>query len=107
MLTERREQMSRKSAGWRAVAGVLLVLTSLGAQRPFREYPGREYTDFPLPPDYRDQAETPETRAVRASLGWAGGPRGYPGLPHLWHKNKTNLYRSPITLKDTLMSRNI
>src|SRR5438046_2098764 len=25
--------------------------------RPFREYPGREYEDFPLPPDYREQTE--------------------------------------------------
>jgi hypothetical protein len=34
-----------------------LVLTSLAAQRAFREYPGREYESFPLPPDYRDKAE--------------------------------------------------
>ena len=26
-------------------------------QLPFREYPGREYEDFPLPPDYQVPAE--------------------------------------------------
>ncbi len=26
-------------------------------QKPFREYPGQEYNDFPLPPDYQQPAE--------------------------------------------------
>jgi hypothetical protein len=58
--------MIHKSAGWRVVAGTLLVLTSLVAQRPFRQYPGNEYNDFPLPPDYQDKAE------------WAFGRLMYP-----------------------------
>ena len=29
----------------------------LFAQRPFREYPGWEYNDFPLPPDYQQPGE--------------------------------------------------
>jgi hypothetical protein len=50
--------MIRKSTAWRAAAGVLMVLTSLAAfQRPFREFPGREYNDFPLPPDFQEPAE--------------------------------------------------
>ena len=49
--------MTHTRTAWRAVAGTLLVLTSLAAQRAFREYPGREYESFPLPPDYRDKAE--------------------------------------------------
>jgi hypothetical protein len=57
MLTEG-ARMIHKSAGWRAAAGALLVLTSLAAfQRPFREYPGREYSDFPLPRDFQEPAE--------------------------------------------------
>ncbi len=40
-----------------ALSGVLLSLTALLAQRPFREYPGFEYEDFPLPPDYREKTE--------------------------------------------------
>ncbi len=50
--------MSYRRACWRAAGGVLLVLTSLAAfQRPFREYPGREYNDFPLPKDYLTNGE--------------------------------------------------
>jgi hypothetical protein len=26
-------------------------------QKPFREYPGQEYNDFPVPPDYREKTE--------------------------------------------------
>ena len=53
------------------MAGTLLVLTSLAAfQRPFRQYPGREYEDFPLPPDYHDKAE------------WAFGRLMYPPAPY-------------------------
>jgi len=41
-----------------AIAGSLLLLTALSAfQKPFREYPGFEYENFPLPPDYQDKAE--------------------------------------------------
>ena len=40
----------------RRVAAVLLSLSLIGAlyglQLPFRQYPGLEYDDFPLPPDY-------------------------------------------------------
>jgi hypothetical protein len=39
-----------------AVGGVLL------AQRPFREYPGWEYTNFPLPDDFRENAEFTRAR---------------------------------------------
>jgi hypothetical protein len=31
--------------------------TSESKLKPFREYPGREYVDFPLPPDYREKTE--------------------------------------------------
>ena len=48
-------------ASVRNVAVVILALgTIVGAfaqLRPFRQYPGREYGDFPLPPDYTDKAE--------------------------------------------------
>src|ERR1039457_7267669 len=53
----RRQEMTHTRTAWRAVAGTLLVLTSLTAQRAFREYPGREYENFPVPPDYKDKAE--------------------------------------------------
>ena len=68
-----------KSAAGRAVAGTLLVLTSLVAfQRPFRQYPGREYEDFPLPPDYQDKAEWVFARLMYppAMYGGRGFGRG-------------------------------
>ncbi len=38
--------------------GVLVCAGALFAfERPFREYPGMEYSDFPLPPDYQERTE--------------------------------------------------
>jgi hypothetical protein len=71
--------MIHKSAAWRAVAGTLLVLTSLAAfQRPFRQFPGNEYNDFPLPPDYQDKAEWAFARLMYppAMYGGRGFGRG-------------------------------
>jgi hypothetical protein len=70
--------MIHKSA-WAAAAGTLLILTSLAAfQRPFREYPGREYNDFPLPHDYQDKAEWTFARLMYppAMYGGRGFGRG-------------------------------
>ncbi len=49
--------------------------TSRKAQepRPFREYPGWEYNDFPLPPDYQQPGEWVFARFMyRAVLSWRG-----------------------------------
>lgn len=64
------------------LAALLVSLVSLGAlraQKPFREYPGNEYTDFPLPPDYQQPAEWTRGRLkyhsvpVHAGMGyWEG-----------------------------------
>jgi hypothetical protein len=40
-----------------ALACVSLVCSVYAFQRPFREYPGWEYEDFPLPPDWQEKAE--------------------------------------------------
>jgi len=41
-----------------ALAGAAAALAAVSDVRlPFREYPGIEYNDFPLPPDYREQTE--------------------------------------------------
>src|ERR1700686_1537915 len=51
--------------------------------RPFREYPGVEYDDFPLPPDYREQTEW-----VFARLMYPGvAVRGFRGNPDWKHGN--------------------
>ena len=49
--------MQLRKAAWRAAVGTAVFLTALLAQRPFREFPGNEYEEFPLPPDYQDKAE--------------------------------------------------
>ena len=40
-----------------AAVAVLTLFTTLHAQKPFREYPAIEYSDFPLPADYKEPAE--------------------------------------------------
>jgi hypothetical protein len=54
----------------------IAFLGALSAQRPFREYPGVEYNDFPLPPDYREKTE------------WAFGRLMYPPMPGVHGRNR-------------------
>jgi Domain of unknown function (DUF4159) len=60
------------------VASVLaLMLTGLFAfQKPFREYPGLEYNDFPLPKDFSQPAEFVFARLMYPQAGGRGGFRG-------------------------------
>ena len=37
--------------------GTVFLASVWAFQRPFRQYPGREYGDFPLPPDWQQPAE--------------------------------------------------
>jgi hypothetical protein len=56
----------------RRVRCLLLGLSVLGAlcavQQPFREYPGFEYEQFPLPPDYRQPSEWVFARLMYPSV---------------------------------------
>ena len=49
----------------------------LRAQRPFKEYAGSEYENFPLPPDYQQKTEWTRARlrypSVYGNRGWRGG----------------------------------
>jgi hypothetical protein len=58
---------------------LLLAVASLSAllafQRPFRQYPGVEYDDFPLPPDYQQKTEFAFARLMYPQV--AGRFRGY------------------------------
>ena len=49
-----------------ALSGTFSLLL---AQRPFKEYPGREYTDFPLPPDWTRPAEWTRARLRVPAIG--------------------------------------
>jgi len=62
-----RRIVRRIVAGGAAVG--IAFLGALSAQRPFREYPGVEYNDFPLPADYQEKTE------------WAFGRLMYPPMP--------------------------
>ena len=87
--------MIYRNLGWRAVAGMLLMLTTLVAQRPFRQYPGREYNDFPLPPDYQDKAEWAFARLMYPPAMYGGG-RGF-GRGRFGGANWTQGYSSWTT----------
>lgn len=46
----------------------------LRAQKPFKEYPGVEYNDFPLPPDYQKKAEWTRARLRYPDFRGIAGP---------------------------------
>jgi hypothetical protein len=53
-----------------AVIGGFLALSAIYAfQRPFRQYPGVEYDDFPLPPDYQEKTEWVFARLMYPPIG--------------------------------------
>ncbi|HLF10855.1 MAG TPA: DUF4159 domain-containing protein [Gammaproteobacteria bacterium] len=60
------------------LAGIALAGTALADPRPFREYPGIEYYDFPLPHDYMNPAEwtlgrlmyPASTYSCRGNMAW-------------------------------------
>jgi hypothetical protein len=61
---------------WLILAGLLPVGLLWSFQRPFREYPGREYEQFPLPPDYQEKTEWAFARLMYPpSYGGRGGFR--------------------------------
>jgi hypothetical protein len=65
-----------------ALPGLLLLSTALAwQQRPFREYPGVEYEDFPLPPDFREQTEWVFARLMYPAVN-VGGFRGNQDWKH-------------------------
>jgi hypothetical protein len=68
-------------------AGLLLLVLAFGtwgilrAQKPFKEYPGNEYNDFPLPEDYNKPAEW-----IRARLKYSDyySRRGFRRFAGAW-----------------------
>jgi hypothetical protein len=63
-----------------AVLALVTIATALAQLRPFREYPGREYENFPLPPDYREKTEWVFARLMYPSFRNRVGRRlGYSG----------------------------
>jgi hypothetical protein len=56
-------------------AGALLLLGVLyAAQKPWREYPGLEYSNYPIPPDFQEQTEWAFARLMYPPVSaWRGG----------------------------------
>jgi hypothetical protein len=76
---------------WSALSILAGVVSCAGAvcafQREFREYPGTEYNDFPLPADYKDKSEF-----VFARLMYPDGRGGGFGFGRFsdWREGRTN-----------------
>src|SRR5579864_2204936 len=67
---------------WRISGGVVAFLGTLYAlQEPFREYPGVEYNNFPLPSDYQEKTEWTFARLMypQVSGRYGFGYRRYSG----------------------------
>jgi hypothetical protein len=56
------------------VAAAVFAFAAVGAlyafQKPFREYPGQEYSDFPLPDDYQEKTEFVFARMMYPQGNW-------------------------------------
>jgi len=86
--------MSSGRAFWRQasrrLAGVGVIVGSAFAfQLPFREYPGVEYNDFALPPDYQEQTEWVFARLMYPPAPGARFARRYRGSQDWTHGNSS------------------
>src|SRR5690242_20183584 len=67
--------------------GIVLAGALFALQRPFRQFPGREYGDFPLPPDWGEQGEWTFARLMYPpSPYFRGGFRGRYGGGYPWQQ---------------------
>src|SRR4051812_46443083 len=69
--------MDLKKALWRVSAGAAFLGALYAFQRPFREYPGVEYSDFPLPADAAEKTEWVFARLMYPSAPSARFVRRY------------------------------
>jgi hypothetical protein len=70
------------------LAGSLALITALSAfQRPYRQVPGAEYDNYPLPPDYREKTEWVFARLMYPPVG-----RYYGGFQFMgsWKEGASN-----------------
>jgi hypothetical protein len=58
-------------------SGLALLGAVCAFQRPFREYPGREYSDFPVPPDFQEKTEWVFARLMYPPAYGVHGRGGY------------------------------
>jgi uncharacterized protein DUF4159 len=79
--------MNLRKAFWRVGCGLACLGVLCAFQRPFREFPGVEYSvgEVPLPPDYQEKTEF-----AFARLMFPPGPlNGYQGRDWNWHEGNS------------------
>jgi len=54
-----------------------VCVAAVWGQRPFREYPGREYESFPIPPDWQEKTEWVFARLMYPTMPGVHGRGGY------------------------------
>jgi hypothetical protein len=63
-----------RRAGAVCLGGLLLLGALYAADKPWREYPGLEYSHYPIPPDYREKTEWAFARLMYPPVSpWRGG----------------------------------
>jgi Domain of unknown function (DUF4159) len=67
--------MSSRKVLFLLFSGLLVLSGTYAFQRPFREYPGFEYENFPLPPDYQEKTEWVFARLMYPPIGGGWGWR--------------------------------
>jgi hypothetical protein len=81
--------MNHRSAWWWAVAGAAAFVTVLSAfQRPFRQYPGNEYEDFPVPSDFQEKTEWVFARLMYPPANY--GRRGWGRFGTNWTQGRSS-----------------
>jgi hypothetical protein len=81
--------MNYRSAWWWAVAGAVVSFTALSAfQRPFRQFPGNEYDDFPVPSDFQEKSEWVFARLMYPPANY--GRRGYGRFGGNWTQGRSS-----------------
>jgi len=76
--------------GWLLLGGVVF-LGALSAQRPFREYPGVEYTNFPIPKDWQEKTEWAFARLMYPPMFGVHGRGGFGRFRGIdWTQGRSN-----------------
>jgi len=83
-----RRALGRKALQRLAICGVLAA-SSFAFQLPFREYPGVEYNDFPLPADHQEKTEWVFARLMYPPAPGARFARRYRGPGDWVHGNSS------------------
>jgi hypothetical protein len=74
--------MEPRTLRWLIILGFLTAGFVAAFQKPFREYPGVEYEDFPKPPDWNEKSEWVFARLMYPAIAGGRGFRSNPDWQH-------------------------